>query len=118
MARPRVRGEVPANKAGAGAEGSRLWREEPQEGIDGRRRLALVTARIRRGMNALKTTVSELPKGMFAAALIERTDARQNVKRAALPERGADRDGRCARRPRHQNVALSVIMTLEIGGPS
>jgi hypothetical protein len=80
LACPKVRGEVPANKAGTGAEESKLWREKPQEGIDGRRPLALVTARIRRGNNALKTTVFEHPKGTLAAALIERTDARQRSR--------------------------------------
>jgi hypothetical protein len=87
LARPRVRGEVPANKAGAGAEESKLWRGEPQEGIDGWRRLALVTERIRCGNNALKTTVSELPKGTLAAALIERTDARR-TSRGQRPLKG------------------------------
>jgi hypothetical protein len=80
LARPRVRGEAPANKAGARAEESKLWRGEPQEGIDGRRRLARATERIRCGNNALKTTVSGHPKGSLAAALIERTNARQTSR--------------------------------------
>ena len=80
MTCPRVRGEAPAIKAGAGARESKLWRDEPQEGIDGRRQLALVAARIRRGNNALKTTVPEHLKRTLAAALIERTNARQTSR--------------------------------------
>ena len=80
MTHPSVRGEVPANKAGTGAEENKLWRGEPQEGIDGWRRLALATARIRCGTNALKTTVSEHPKGTLASALIERPDARRTSR--------------------------------------
>lgn len=86
MTCPRVRGEAPANKAGAGAEESKLWRGEPQEGIDGWRRLALATARIRRGNNALKTTASEHPKGLLAAALIERTNAWQTSRGQGTPK--------------------------------
>lgn len=108
MAHPRVRGEVPAIKAGTGAEESKLWRGEPQEGIDGRRRLALATARIRCGINALKTTVSEHPKGTLASALIERTDARQTSRGHSLLTKGADRNGENALKeePQERSGAL------------
>ena len=90
----KVRGEAPANKAGAGAEESKLWREEPHEGIDGQRPLALATERIRCGNNALKTTVSEYPKGSLASALIEWTDARQTSRGQGLLKEGPIATGR------------------------
>jgi hypothetical protein len=89
----KVRGEAPANKAGAGAEESKLWREEPHEGIDGRRRLALATARIRCGNNALKTIVSEQPERVARGRFDRADECTANVKRARSFERRTDRDG-------------------------
>jgi hypothetical protein len=79
---------MPADKAGIGMEGSKLWRDQTQEGIDGRHPLVSATARIRRGNNALKTTASELLARVPPAALIERTTNAANVKKARPPRGG------------------------------
>jgi hypothetical protein len=79
---------MPAIKAGIGTKGSKLWRDQTQEGIDDQHPLVLVTVRIRRGNNALKTTASELLARVPPAALIERTTHAANVTKARPPRGG------------------------------
>lgn len=92
LTRWRARGEVPATKAGAGAEGSKLWRGEPHEGSDGRDRKVSVQNGLVTGTRPWRRSRPVRP-ARVAHGRRDRTDGKRGERQEGMaPERGTHRD--------------------------